>query len=283
MLVHFFSPFALPCPFTFPRLSLRRDRYKLHTRHLSSRSDLTDEEVRERSRSLGFDHFQSLWWGSERIWTGELVRLIADSNFLAMHGHVFSTGSERRAVFLKVSSFYKDDLQAKVMASGIMYELQEVSKNGTDQSMRGIVDRTDRDIVGDDGDSSEGARSSSTLFDFDYMPLPPLGYHFRRITSRSAVEAHCEIEYIAGRFYPLADDLTSSSLRNASHSQTMSGNDQQCGGSMQDFSLDDEPLGEDKRRMVLAGLLPACMLFMRVSHFVPRFYPALPAALRLNA
>jgi hypothetical protein len=223
-----------------------RDRYTIQSRHITSDPDLTPEEIAERDRSLKHNYYQSVWWGSERIWSGELVRLMTDNNSVDVSaGSERSPGSEDRGTFLRVTALFKDSKLSKAFVTGVLYELRE---DNNSMMMVDIVDDID-----ENGPP---------------MPTPPVGYSYRRITAANVREIQCEIEYIAGRVYPLPLSLDTSeqiagALLRSKAVTTEAAN--QWGSASNPVVVEKEVAEENTRRLVLSGLLPSYMLFMRVS------------------
>jgi hypothetical protein len=207
---------------------------------LKTTGDVTAEDRIRIDQQLKNWHYQTLWWGAERIWNGELVRLMAD-------GNVFPTGtvplaadvSESRlffritGIFKDTSGEMKDGDAAGAKLNGQLYELIEVER-----APAGAVEL------------AEAERKK-----YPNMPEPPTpDYVFWRhgVANR---DQRLDAEYIAGRYYPLPRHLHSQqAIREAFESDETAMAD---GG-------EDAPMAEDMRALCLSGIAPAFRLYMKV-------------------
>jgi hypothetical protein len=117
---------------------------------------MTDQDEADMLDSLDSWHFQSIWWGAECIWSGELVRLITSDNFWTPEVQPSSTSAaaapldtadgrgrdqdqdqdqeeaapHEHAHFLKISAIWKhhvvEDDSHVAMLSGQVYELRKI-------------------------------------------------------------------------------------------------------------------------------------------------------------
>lgn len=205
--------------------------------------DITPAEREEIDTHLKNWHFQSLWWGGEKIWNGELVRLMADA-------HVFQSGTspitptndpQEVRLFFKISSIYKDSAyvlqdgeQPPAKMVGQLYELVETAlvKNG------------------------KMKESMTTLHD-EYFPEPPTpDYTFRR-HGAADTDVHLELEYIAGRYY-----FPPARLRSKEAIAAVLARDEADIAAAENG--DEAPLSHDMRLLTLAGVVPAYRLYMKV-------------------
>ncbi|KAG8931052.1 hypothetical protein FRC02_003283 [Tulasnella sp. 418] len=147
--------------------------------------------------------FQGIWWGSERLWAGDMVRIrpplkeLIDEDLLQP-----SAMAETRGVFVRINSFYLEDevthegsSEQRPMFAGAIFELAEAESS----------------------DISFGPRETSPIYPF---PTPPTGFKWRMITPSIYHEAHFYLTEIAGRYYPglvpsrrLAPMLNANTLR----------------------------------------------------------------------
>lgn len=214
-----------------------RDRYSLAGSHLKTASSFTAKDQSQLDRQLKFWHYQSIYWGAERIWTGELVRVLVDPRHLPEATYPLSPGAAGRALFCKISGVYKDEENVTGMITGALYELKDVSLLPVD--------------------------TPSVPLNGSYMPIAPEGYIFHRITPEEE-EVHIDIEFVAGRYYPLP-----------SHLSTRQACDQilkEYGEGREEEEEEEDGLNEDQRRVALAGLLPAYRLYVRVSPVLPPLF-----------
>ncbi|KAG9007468.1 hypothetical protein FRB93_007883 [Tulasnella sp. JGI-2019a] len=131
-------------------------------------------------------NFQGLWWGHERIWLGDFVR-IKPRRIQLVGGDILesSPGAQNRCLFLRITTFYLDDLKdgdgksiRMPIVSGQLYEVAE------------------EDFVEPLPDQGASKRDASLP-----LPEPPSGFRFRLIT-RPSFEIHFCFNVIAGRYYP---------------------------------------------------------------------------------
>jgi hypothetical protein len=96
-----------------------------------------------------------LWWGAEKIWNGELVRLLTLEEDLDIARHVDDIGSlVDRRFFLLIAGIFRHGPTQHAMVTGTVWELCEASRDqGADEAP---VER--------------------------YMPKPPPGHRFKKLT-----------------------------------------------------------------------------------------------------
>lgn len=141
--------------------------------------------------------FQGLWWGGERLWVGDLVRIKPGRNHLAGNLRDPSPGAERRGLLLKLEAIYLDEFKRetegdivetewKPMVSGTLYEVAQADFVEPEVLLPGRSNSTDR--AGDQINSP--------------LPTPPPGFKFRAITPGADFDVHFELCMLAGRYYP---------------------------------------------------------------------------------
>ncbi|KAJ7504318.1 hypothetical protein B0H11DRAFT_511367 [Mycena galericulata] len=171
--------------------------------------------------------FQGLWWGGERIWADDLVRLKVPRSCFAPTGaqHIFvpsgpgpksqglidsrgadpsAYGAISRGLFMKLNTIYISDGTGKreCRVAGMLYELAE-------------ADWEDPNLPRNSASISNGLSSSTTLppssgqpvklpipgSSDTVLPPPPTGYKFRPILP-PGYEAVLSLSLISGRYYP---------------------------------------------------------------------------------
>ncbi|KAG8894707.1 hypothetical protein FRB99_001042 [Tulasnella sp. 403] len=135
--------------------------------------------------------YQGLWWGAERIWMGDLIRLAPSR--LQMEGKLlpWSPGAETRAMLLRVGAIYltQDDGNNRgkqLLLSGTLYEVAEEG-------------------FSEPGMETSGPSRPARQFDptSKSLPTPPRGFKFRAATpSPPDYDAHFHVQMVAGRYYP---------------------------------------------------------------------------------
>ncbi|KAH9823133.1 hypothetical protein DFH28DRAFT_1118509 [Melampsora americana] len=163
------------------------DRYDIpHLKKMES--TLPDEELQILYEDSALPWFQYLWWGAEKIWCGELIRLMVSAEDLPLGLRSKSKGSENRCYFLKITGIYRNDKE-KGMIKGPIFELANESQRKLDE-------------VSNESEFDESLHSASHLSIVKrYMPLPPPNFYFRRLTPIGK-EHHLVLQHIAGRYYP---------------------------------------------------------------------------------
>lgn len=169
--------------------------------------------------------FQSIWWGAEKIWVYDMVRLnILEADLPTELRHDGKNDKEEgvrhihpqdKAYFLKIQGIYRDHAEQKLVAIGKVYDVVAVfplspkSKtivNGVVRSptSQQVSQSTPSLSTGDnvqpplgvpDGMGDESDQSNR------YMPDAPEGYRFRQLTP-VGLSHHVHIDCISGRYYP---------------------------------------------------------------------------------
>lgn len=155
-------------------------------RFIAEQYTLTDEHTDP--LEPGVKLYQGAWFGPERIWAHDLVRLACTRATLVEDGLSepllnHSTGADERGLFLQIfEMFFVSRLPT---VTGCLYELAAESACNSDPGPR-------------DPTLSSETRSTSTYS----LPDPPSGFHFRLITM-PGTHIRLAFEKVAGRYDPL--------------------------------------------------------------------------------
>ncbi|KAG0148599.1 hypothetical protein CROQUDRAFT_654686 [Cronartium quercuum f. sp. fusiforme G11] len=180
MSVHIKNRWSLMDRYDIPFLRQIQDK--------GNRNALQAEERQILYEDSNLPWFQYLWWGAEKIWSGELIRLIVQAKDLPHGLRPISPGSDHRCFFLKITGIYRSD-QEKGMIKGPIFELAHVDQL-----------KFDKMDLNPDFDQS-GITPSHQANVNRYMPQPPPDYYFRRLTPIGK-EHHLVLQHVAGRYYP---------------------------------------------------------------------------------
>jgi len=132
--------------------------------------------------------YQYIWWGAEKIWSGELIRLIVSLPDLPPGLRATTTTSATpRCFFLKITGIYRSN-EEKGMVKGPIFELAPTSERA-------------KDLMEQHPDFLESEQLPGIQQVNRYMPQPPVGFYFRRLTPVGK-EHHLVLQHIAGRYYP---------------------------------------------------------------------------------
>jgi len=137
--------------------------------------------------------FQGLWWGPERIWVGDFVRLKPRRPQL-VSGQLAASSSveaETRGLFLKLSTIYLDEATD---ADGRSYPVPMIAGELYEVAEGNFVDPQPTQAV--------LTPPRKPVSAFQALPDPPIGYRFRRITPSPDHEIHLSLTMLAGRYYP---------------------------------------------------------------------------------
>lgn len=249
------------------------DRYKIDRSHIRARAELDPLDKLKLEKTLTYFHYQCLWWGGERIWSGELVRVLTDDELFPAGCLPRSPGAETRSLFLRVDTIYKDGESDQAKVAGRLYELRDLKGvtvvegdgGGSAMSKFETTTTTTTTTTKHYGQAnSNGGLSPSTststshsnahpiLLDH-HLPPPPPGFEFRLLTP---VDSHAtfDAEYLAGRYYELPPALRKRETIDAVLLEI--GEEQE---------VVDDQLTVEIRAMALAGLTRARVLYMAVS------------------
>ncbi|KIJ55353.1 hypothetical protein M422DRAFT_41343 [Sphaerobolus stellatus SS14] len=151
--------------------------------------------------------YEGLWWGSERIWADELIRLIPTRDRVLPKGSIYllspSPSAENRGVLMRVNSFIslstKDGKECKV--SGTLYEIID----DTPQASEAVSSSASGPQI-QDGPVPRSTPTNPPNLPPYPLPSAPPGCKFHPITL-TGYEMVLDVSMIAGRYYPgLWDD-----------------------------------------------------------------------------
>ncbi|EJU03793.1 hypothetical protein DACRYDRAFT_115111 [Dacryopinax primogenitus] len=152
-----------------------------------SKSETTSSTVQPQ------DTWDTIWWGAESIWVGDLVRLQGKS----LEGNpllpLLSQGAETRTLFFKITKIHtcKPTSISDIWLSGTLYETVPEDETGDDAQNEYAKKEPGH---GDDGSSL------NDLVPMGSLPEPPLGFRFNPVLgARSTVTI--PLRSIAGRYY----------------------------------------------------------------------------------
>lgn len=159
------------------------DRYELPSLKVLQEAGwvFTEDEKADLKEDISQAWFQVLWWGAEKIWSGEMVRLVVGKADLPDDLRRPSPGSEERCFFLKITGIYrgKDDRPA---IKGPVFELAPLVDGAVPPDEADYRAKLDKRVA-------------------RYIPEPPPGFYFRCLSPPNT-ERHLVLEHIAGRYYP---------------------------------------------------------------------------------
>ncbi|KAF9048302.1 hypothetical protein BDZ89DRAFT_1057876 [Hymenopellis radicata] len=171
-------------------------------------------------------HFQGIWWGAERIWADELIRLKAPRRCLAPEGsdqilapalpgpremaHCIARGANpsdfgasARGLFLLVKRIFVTEVESRgrmkkeCRLAGLLYELADDDWIVPETELAPPPDG--REAPADTRGKFHDALSHPTPV--NPLPSPPAGYQFRAIISPEH-EFVTSLSMISGRYYP---------------------------------------------------------------------------------
>lgn len=188
------EPLEIPRTFenALAPLSLARRIVKIIEEHYCC-SDMYKDPGERGSSSR--EMYQGIWWGPERIWMDDLVRLnasyaelvasIPDPNKVQKSLKEPSPGGDGRGILAHITEFTHDPTKKQLYFSARLYELAQ--------------DSPDLHIEEDLGLRQPGCLSAPAWSHAaSYrLPEPPKGFRFRRITADD-VEIYLPVQFIAG-------------------------------------------------------------------------------------
>ncbi|CAE6513759.1 unnamed protein product [Rhizoctonia solani] len=170
----------------------------------------------------GDELFQGLWWGSERIWLDDVVRLRPSREELDPESTMgllppSSPDAVNRALFLRLTYIVVDRDDPTGMNICVGGDLYELAQGGTQPSQSPpksifgpptglLIPLSDPiDMIAEGSSSSAlGATVGPSLAESSVaMPPPPPGFTFRRLLA-AGNEMVLDVGAIAGRYYPKA-------------------------------------------------------------------------------
>ncbi|KAH9462478.1 hypothetical protein MJO28_002752 [Puccinia striiformis f. sp. tritici] len=193
------TPFALSLQITahVKKSYTLMDRYDIPLlKRIEARGqNIPIEDIQVLYEDAALSWYQYLWWGAEKIWSGELIRLIVSSNDLPNGLREFtkpstssstSDSSSSRCFFLKITGIYRSN-EDKGMVKGPIFELAPLEQRTKDSIQQ------DPEFI--ESDKLPGIQQVNR-----YMPKAPIGFYFRRLTPVGK-EHHLVLQHIAGRYY----------------------------------------------------------------------------------
>ncbi|GAA6015041.1 hypothetical protein JCM11491_001637 [Sporobolomyces phaffii] len=267
------------------------DRYIVKDGHFVLASDMTDQVQHEIERAKDNWFYQSMYLGSELIWVNDFVRIIHHRDAALPPRHYLSKGSEDRSLFMQIQAIWKDQETKLVKLTGQVYELRDLLDNdvgagsGTVGSMSmfektptstasalhegaggGLASREPEPI----DETSTPPQSSSSAFYSTPLPPAPEGFEFNRVTPGES-QVTLELEYLAGRYYPLAKAINSRTkideiLKGFPWGPSFGSPAQADDGdeATPEKNAEKGTLSESHRAVALAGLTPAIKLYCKV-------------------
>ncbi|KAH8925385.1 hypothetical protein BT69DRAFT_1279757 [Atractiella rhizophila] len=150
------------------RCFLMFDRYKLSRQDMISRSAATSEQKAQMDEALKFQYYQGMFWGAEKIWSGELVRLLAREEDLPLEFSAQIRPGSFKSFFLKIHCFFVG-AESSARVAGELFGLRKITSSASTPSPVADI---------------------SPAKGYFFQPLsPPGGQHI------------FDIEYLAGRYY----------------------------------------------------------------------------------
>ncbi|KAG9029510.1 hypothetical protein FRB95_005231 [Tulasnella sp. JGI-2019a] len=134
--------------------------------------------------------YQGVWWGAERIWVGDLVRLTClrgdlenelEAAGLQHHLEDSSPNADQRQLFARIQEFSFDQAKNQLCLSAELYELADASDD-LDTSEVGLIQHHALPPTTENG-----------------LPRPPFGFRFRKLTPPDVL-IYLPIQLIAGRY-----------------------------------------------------------------------------------
>ncbi|KAI9619225.1 hypothetical protein H4Q26_011906 [Puccinia striiformis f. sp. tritici PST-130] len=122
------------------------------------------EDIQVLYEDAALSWYQYLWWGAEKIWSGELIRLIVSSNDLPMDYE----NSPNLYFFFDITGIYRSN-EDKGMVKGPIFELAPLEQRTKDSIQQ------DPEFI--ESDKLPGIQQVNR-----YMPKAPIGFYFRRLT-----------------------------------------------------------------------------------------------------
>ncbi|KAH8923582.1 hypothetical protein BT69DRAFT_1281344, partial [Atractiella rhizophila] len=144
------------------------DRYKLSRQDMISRSAATSEQRARMNEALKFQYYQGLFWGAEKIWSGELVRLLAREEDLPLEFSAQIRPGSFKSFFLKIHCFFVE-AESSAQVAGELFGLRKITSSAPMPSPVANI-------------------------------FPTKGYFFQPL-SPSGGQHIFDIEYLAGRYY----------------------------------------------------------------------------------
>ncbi|EJD47987.1 hypothetical protein AURDEDRAFT_162961 [Auricularia subglabra TFB-10046 SS5] len=145
----------------------------------------TQQQQQQQKDAPAEVRYQGVWWGAERIWQDDIVRLVPYRDQLGINELLESSpDAETRTLFLHITSIFVDasSEHPRGRVAGILYELAPAGWDASRQPAR-----------------SADPLSAPTRGAYA-LPPPPPPFVFRALMP-SGLEAVLDIAMVAGRFY----------------------------------------------------------------------------------
>ncbi|KAF9515139.1 hypothetical protein BS47DRAFT_814616 [Hydnum rufescens UP504] len=161
--------------------------------------------------------YQGLWWGAEKLWTGDLVRIKPErSKFPLEIRTAFKPPAsteehhERRLLFFRIESIYvdhpPDELQTlggSCKVAGSIYETVDLDFEEAPEPISSREPKHPSSLSQLSSPAMPSSTKGKGRADVEQYPLPkpPPGFKFRQIT-KPGTEITFPAPLIAGRYYP---------------------------------------------------------------------------------
>ncbi|KAH8090629.1 hypothetical protein HD553DRAFT_302931 [Filobasidium floriforme] len=153
-------------------------------------------------------YFQGLWWGAERIWLGDLIRLVRSRSSLVQDARLkaFAPGADQHAAFLRITQISVQQMKRETsstfhcMVHGDLFELAEpewIAQNDPQP-------QAESSAAGAANGQADAATADDTEH-FNHLPAAPKGLVYRQVNEPHS-EVMCDIFDIAGRVYSTLDE-----------------------------------------------------------------------------
>ncbi|GAA6027200.1 hypothetical protein JCM8097_002478 [Rhodosporidiobolus ruineniae] len=280
------------------------DRYKIDAEHIKvpdvpSASSSSSAAAPLSARDLPLQRhswsFQSLDWGAERIWAGDLVRLLtrpdADGTLENPAGLDDARG---RCWFMKVAAIYKDAETGRARVAGEVVELRD-AKGGEDEAGAGpreaapVPDGAGGAADGGGEEKKEngaaeekeqqGPYPASAASVSHLLPRAPDGYVFH-VHTPADQQVHADAEHIGGRYHPLPPSLD---RREVVERLLVSPALTECEAEGVGGGGSAASIPWEERAVVLAGLTPSFRLYMKCGTWRPTRFEQIIEAEKIAA
>ncbi|GAA5999073.1 uncharacterized protein JCM10292_003306 [Rhodotorula paludigena] len=291
------------------------ERYVPTSDHIEEQPNLNVEQkaaVEEQRSNCGF---QSLTWGAEHIWAGDVVRILPDAAQFDFALEDFAKAAKlspetlretmaARGPCLRIVGIYMHPEQKRLKLAGQLFQLVDddvasPSKSGAD----GVASAPQSNGTTSTSDSSSkggvlsalvngasDSRAARTPPPVEPRPLPPApaGTHWVQLTAPDA-QLQVDVELLGGRYHPPPIALNTRE-KVAEIQRSLDAADDEVNRSRSSVDGEDGaadsgevvtatiPLSDEQRRVCLAALRPALRLYMQCGVHQPDRFATLVAA-----